>query len=65
LTNYFILALLLLVFSTAILAVLDVSVIVVSLKLGPKLLWKQVMVVSAAALQVKLSKLMLNAEQRC
>jgi hypothetical protein len=41
---------LLLVFSTAILAVLDVSVIVVSLKLGPKLLWKQVMVVSAAAL---------------
>jgi hypothetical protein len=56
---------LLLVFSTAILAVLDVSVIVVSLKLGPKLLWKQVMVVSAAALQVKLSKLMLNAEQRC
>jgi hypothetical protein len=41
---------LLLVFSTAILAVLDVSVIVVSLKLGPKLLWKQVMVVLAAAL---------------
>jgi hypothetical protein len=30
------------------LLVLDVSVIVVSLKLGPKLLWKQVMVVSAA-----------------
>ena len=50
LTNYFILAMLLLVFSTAILAVLDVSVIVVSLKLGPKLLWKQVMVVLAAAL---------------
>ncbi len=40
LTNYFILVMLLLV--------LDVSVIVVSLKLGPKLLWKQVMVVSAA-----------------
>jgi len=55
--NYFILVMLLLVFSTAILAILDVVVIVVvthflldqgSSKLGPKLLWKQVIGVSAA-----------------